>query len=253
MRGQKQNKKTQYIFNTLVHGKIQIILRKMKHYFYLWIGVVCVYKRITFLNGLIKGMFNQNLSLVTKIVSSVKKTSIFLFLLFSPWLAFNLSAQSMPVFPDSWLGVWEGELQIFSGQEVVQKVKMNVENLPTDTLDVYTWALIYGEDTLSGKRNYLLRPVDKKKGHWEIDERNSIFLDGRVVSNKFISVFSVKNNTLTSIMSVEDQNTLIFEIIIHGKESNRQTGNSVIEGENIPEVSNYPIIGYQMARLKKRN
>ncbi|MFZ1705002.1 MAG: hypothetical protein WAT79_11700 [Saprospiraceae bacterium] len=175
---------------------------------------------------------------------------IFLSSFYRDILAQNVT--SSPSFPEAWLGVWEGELDIYNGQKVVQKVKIKMENLATDTADIYSWILIYGEDEVAGKRDYLLRAVNKEKGHWEVDEKNAIFLDGYVVSNQFISTFLVQNNLITSIISKEDENTLIFEIIVHNNTPNRKTGNTKFQEENIPEVTNYPTIGYQYARLSKK-
>lgn len=160
-------------------------------------------------------------------------------------------SKKMPVFPHDWLGVWEGDIHIYKGQEIVQTVAMRVDNMPTEKEDVYTWALTYGDDTIAGRRDYVLRPVDKFKGLWETDEQNSIRLDGRVVGNAYISVFTVENNTLVSKMSVEETGKMVFEIIVYGKESSRTTGNTISGGEKIPEVLSYAITGYQKATLHK--
>ena len=175
----------------------------------------------------------------------------FLILLGSLSYSFGQVADKTPVFPDDWLGVWQGELHIYRGQEVVQTVPMRVDNLPTETEDVYTWALTYGEDTIAGKRDYVLRPVDKVKGLWETDEQNSIKLDGRVVGSAYVSVFSVEKNTLISKMSVEEPGTMVFEIVVYEKDPSRVTGNSESDGEKIPEVLSYKITGYQKAILLK--
>lgn len=166
--------------------------------------------------------------------------------------AFGQDAKKMPVFPDDWLGVWQGELHIYRGQEVVQTVPMRVDNLPTATVDVYTWALTYGEDTIAGKRDYVLRPVDKTKGFWETDEQNSIKLDGRIVGNAYVSVFTVEKNTLMSKMSIEEPGKMLFEIVVYEKDHSRVTGNSESDDEKIPEVLSYKITGYQKAILQKK-
>ncbi len=190
-------------------------------------------------------MFNQILSISKK---------IFILLMISGCWIFSLKAQSdsgMMLFPNQWLGIWEGELQIYKGQEVVQKVPMRVDNLGTDNPDVYIWALTYGSDTIAGRRNYLLKAKDRSRGVWEVDEQNGIFLEGKVVGNTFINVFSVMENTLISFMSVENEQTMKFEIIVYTKESTSKTGDLVHEGESIPAVFSYSITGYQKAVLKK--
>jgi hypothetical protein len=200
---------------------------------------------MTILNGLKNMMFNQILSISKK---------IFILIIISCCWIFSLKAQTdsgMMLFPNQWLGIWEGELHIYKGQEVVQKVPMRVDNLGTDNPDVYIWALTYGTDTIAGRRNYLLKAKDRSRGVWEVDEQNGIFLEGKVVGNTFINVFSVMENTLISSMSVENDETMKFEIIVYTKESTSKTGDLVHEGENIPAVFSYSITGYQKAVLKK--
>lgn len=200
---------------------------------------------MTILNGLKNMMFNQILSISKK---------IFILLMISGCWIFSLKAQAdsgILLFPNQWLGIWEGELQIYKGQEVVQKVPMRVDNLGTDNPDVYIWALTYGPDTIAGRRNYLLKAKDRSRGIWEVDEQNGIFLEGKVVGNTFINVFTVMENTLISSLSVENEQTIKFEIIVYTKESTSKTGDLVHEGENIPAVFSYSITGYQKAVLKK--
>jgi hypothetical protein len=111
--------------------------------------------------------------------------------------------------------------------------------------------LTYGTDTIAGRRNYLLKAKDRSSGIWEVDEQNGIFLEGKVVGNSFINVFTVMENTLISSMSVENDQTMKFEIIVYAKDSTSKTGDIIQEGENIPAVFSYSITGYQKAVLKK--
>lgn len=154
-------------------------------------------------------------------------------------------------FPDAWLGVWEGKLYIYQGQKVVQEILMKVENLPTDSTDIYTWALTYGEDKISGRRDYVLSPIDKDSGKWVIDEKNSIYLEGKVVANSFITLFQVSGNHLSTSMQLVDKSKMIFEIIVSGSAQSSVSGNTNVEGEEIPEVLSFPVKGYQRAVLTK--
>ena len=84
----------------------------------------------------------------------------------------NGFAQKSPVTP--FLGCWEGTLYWHQpGKKAPQTVKMQLIIQPTDTANVYTWQIIYG-DKNQDNRPYLLRPVDTAKGHWQVDERNGI-------------------------------------------------------------------------------
>lgn len=153
-------------------------------------------------------------------------------------------------FPESWIGKWQGTLEIFKGETVVQRVPMYLDHAETDTVGVYIWALIYGEDLKAGRRNYLLREKNKEMGHWIVDEQNSIFLDSYVLSNKLISHFSVMGTEITSIYTLEGEE-LIFEIIVNKAEILNKSGATIKDGEEIPEVLNYAVTSYQRAVLKR--
>jgi hypothetical protein len=156
------------------------------------------------------------------------------------------------VFPDDWLGIWEGTLDIYKNQKIVQSVPMRLEHLKTDSSGVYIWAIIYGEDKVNGRRSYELKPKDISKGHYVVDEKNGILLDGYVFANKYISNFEVMGNQLTSIYE-RNGDYLIFEIIVNTTAPIQITGNVKTEGEEtIPEVKSFQITGYQTATLKKR-
>jgi hypothetical protein len=157
-----------------------------------------------------------------------------------------------PVFPDDWMGVWEGNLHIYRQQQIIQSVPMIIENLPTDTVDVYTWGLTYITDNLKSRKPYVLRTADKSQGHYIIDEKNGILLDGYVIGNKFVCNFEVMTNRLTSVYEItEDQ--LIFEIIVTGiKEKTISPLNDKNEPNNNNEVKTYPVISYQKAILTRK-
>jgi hypothetical protein len=86
--------------------------------------------------------------------------------------------------------------------------------------------------------------------HWIVDEQNSIFLDAYVLSNKLISHFSVMGTEITSIYTLEGEE-MVFEIIVNEADILNKTGNTLIDGEEIPEVLNYAVTSYQRAVLKK--
>lgn len=191
---------------------------------------------------------------------SIKKLKMykpFLLLLFSiVTISFAIGQKSTShqhkTFPDEWLGVWEGTLHIYNHQNILQSIPITLENLPTDSADIFQWVIIYGEDKIKGKRDYVLKTKDKSKGHYVIDENNGILIDAYVVENKLISHFEVMGNHLTSIYERKDDQ-MIFEIIVNKSFPVQVSGNIKAEGqEDIPEVKSYPIIGYQKAILSRK-
>ncbi len=174
--------------------------------------------------------------------------STFIFVL----CTFTISAQDkLIIFPDDFFGIWEGPLNIYQGQTVAQTVVMRAVSLPTDTAGTYVWAIIYGQDTIKGLRDYEMRMVDKSKGHCIIDEKNGIILDSYFMGNKLVSNFTVMENQLLTMYELRGDE-LIFEVFVNKALPTRTSGNMIdVDGEKIPEVVSYQQIGYQRGVMKK--
>ncbi len=155
------------------------------------------------------------------------------------------------IFPDDWLGYWQGDLNIYGVTGLKQSLPMALDNAVTDIEGEYTWAIIYGQDTIAGRRDYSLKEVDKDNGHYVVDENNGILLDSYLIDNELISVFDVMGNTLTSTYKREDDK-MIFEIMMYKSEKNKLTGDTIIGLDTIPAVSTYRPVVRQKAILSKR-
>ena len=151
-------------------------------------------------------------------------------------------------FPKQFIGHWEGELKWYHpGKKEPQKFKMQLIVRPADTAGHYTWQIIYGENS-KDNRPYLLKPVDTAKGHWQVDERNSIILDQYWLGDKFTGAFTVGNNTIVDSYWIENGRLLVEFYTISAKPIAATGGKS----EDIPAVDSYSFKGYQKGVLKKR-
>ena len=107
---------------------------------------------------------------------------------------------------------------------------------------------------LNGKKDvraYRLKVVDKQKGHYRIDERNSIVIDGYLHNNNvFTSFFKVSNSYIITAYT-KKENSLLFEIISGDERAATSTGNTISDGEEIPEVNSYLVNGRQKVVLRK--
>ncbi len=160
------------------------------------------------------------------------------------------TSESAP-FPESWLGNWVGELNIYKENKLVQTLPMELEMLEIDSSNNYVWAIIYGEDKVAGRRSYELEIVDAEKGIYRIDEKNSIKLESYLFGNKLYSQFSVMGSQLLcTYEKVADK--MIFEIISGSVEPISITGKEIVEGEEIPEVKTFPINVMQKAILSQK-
>ncbi len=151
--------------------------------------------------------------------------------------------------PAEFIGHWEGQIQWFQTGKPEPKVfKMQLRVFPADTAGQYTWQLIYG-DTNQDDRPYLLKAVDSVKGHWVVDEKNSILLDQYYTGNRLCGSFSVGKNQIANCYWREGD-SLIVEFLTSSTDPVAVTGGV---SEDIPEVKSFMVKGYQRAVLRRKN
>ncbi len=151
-------------------------------------------------------------------------------------------------FPATFLGHWEGDLEWFqTGKKTPQKVNMQLFVAPSDSINTYTWKLVYGEKN-QDSRPYLIKAADSSKVHWIIDERNGILLDHYWTGNCLTGAFTVQQTTIINNFRVEGDQ-LIVEFYAIAAKPVRISGGS---GEEVPEVSSYGEKSYQKAVLRKK-
>ena len=161
-----------------------------------------------------------------------------------------ISQDTLP-FPQSWLGNWVGDLNIYRENKLVQTVPMELEMSSIDSSGNFVWAIIYGEDKEKGRRPYELQVVDAAKGHYLVDEKNTIQLETYLFQNKLYSWYQVQGNLLLSVYEkIGDQ--MIFEIVFGSQTPVSTTGGTTHNGEEIPPVDTYPISVVQRAVLTKQ-
>jgi hypothetical protein len=164
------------------------------------------------------------------------------------WLAMIISpafyAQSTG-FPKSWEGNWKGELLWYKGTaREPQKVNMELRIHGTDSLNKYSWQIIYGSES-KDNRPYTLIVKDTAKGHWVIDENNGIVLDQFWVAGKFCGAFTVGNSTIINNYWI-DNGKLMVEFYNISAKPIATTGKGT---EDSPTVDSYKVATYQKAVL----
>ncbi|MBP6430319.1 MAG: hypothetical protein KA319_00955 [Ferruginibacter sp.] len=155
-------------------------------------------------------------------------------------------AQKNKTFPQQFIGKWKGELQWMVAGKPTQKFKMQLNILPTDSANQYTWQIIYGG---AGKDNrpYILKPIDTAKGHWIVDERDGIILDSYVHGNCIHGAFTVQNNTIVDNYCVTG-NKMTVEFFSIKLVDKKQSGKGTNE---VPFVDSYRVGSYQTGVLTK--
>lgn len=159
-----------------------------------------------------------------------------------------VSADAQQTGIQAFVGRWEGTLHWYkAGEQQPQKVKMQLLIQPIDSIDGYTWQLVYGEQQ-QDNRPYLLKPVDTARGRWQVDERNGIVIDQYLVGNRLTSAFTVQSTTIVDSYSREGD-SLVAEFYSFTAKPVSTTGAGTDES---PLVSSYGAKGYQKAVLFRK-
>lgn len=112
-------------------------------------------------------------------------------------LAAALILAQRPVdFPADFVGEWRGDMVWDRpGQDKPQTVAMSLTIRPNGTADDHEYRLKYGDQE---PRPYVLRPKDRAKGHWQIDEGGGLVLDAFWVGGALVSAFEVGSQTIVT-------------------------------------------------------
>jgi len=168
----------------------------------------------------------------------------------SPFVKLDQPVSNTATFPETWAGVYRGTLDIYTATGLQQSVAMELEIAPIDKTDRWIWAITYGPDSVAGRRSYELITVDPAKGHYQIDEKNSIILDAYLRGDIFVSRFSVMGSLLDCTYE-KSGDEIIFTIVMGKETALLDTGGGIIAGDTIPVVNAYSVGVVQRGRLKR--
>lgn len=163
----------------------------------------------------------------------------------------DTQANKVYQFPEDWKGHWEGDLEIWTVDSVLQKVSMQ---LIIEGEEDVSWNIVYGEDGLDN-RKYFLRAINDQAGHYIIDEMDGIELDCYVKGNKLISGFDVQG----SFLSIQEEMTaegIIYEVVVYDANNIKYTSQTppdsltAVKPEDL--IKCYTNVSYQKALLKKK-
>lgn len=158
------------------------------------------------------------------------------------------SVHAQKSFPDSYVGYWKGDLDIYKGDSVALTIEFGLDVFPADS-GRYDWIISYYTTNDSGavdRRSYTLVPIDTAKGHWAIDENNGIVIDMYTTGNKVTSLFSVEGSMIQISYWLEGDE-MVMELFTYPEKENVKTGKGT---EEIPEVKVWKFTGYQLGRMK---
>ncbi len=165
---------------------------------------------------------------------------------------FSLISNAQESFPQSWLGSYKGDLLIYDADSVKMKLKMELFISKTKIDSVFNWTITYDVKNKKDVRAYSLVVVDRAKGHYKIDERNSIEIDSYLHNNNILTSFLKVNESYIIATYAKIEETIEFEIIAGKSTPVSTTGNQMINEEEIPQVDTFPVNGRQKAILIKQ-
>lgn len=144
-----------------------------------------------------------------------------------------------------WLGTWRGDLHIY-GARGHQQIPMEIRLAATDSSHRWAWTLVYKAEP-EDVRAYELVAIDTAKGHYQIDEKNSILLDAYLYGHTLSSRFQVDNSALLINYHFQPE-ALIFEVFFGPSDQRNETGQAV---EEVTHIYSYPLQGMHRATLHK--
>lgn len=156
------------------------------------------------------------------------------------------SPEKDAAFPSSWLGSWKGPSEVIRGGRVAMKFPMELHIEPMEGDGRFAWRIVYGEGERRQVRPYEIETVDAAKGHFRIDEKNSIVLDSYFENENLRSRFWVADNVIEATYA-RDGDTMIVTMTTFGAKPVTMTGG---EGR-VPPVASYGLRSVQRAVLKR--
>lgn len=146
------------------------------------------------------------------------------------------------VLPDSWDGVWSGEIKVIVDGETRHAVNMELTVAPIKGRSAKTWVIQYAGQP---PRPYEIISAPDGKGHFQVDEKNGTVLDAQLIGDTLHSAFSVGTVLLTSRFERRGRE-LHVEITSYdhsGKTSTTSTNSEAI---------NYPPQSVQVGILRRQ-
>jgi len=100
-------------------------------------------------------------------------------------------AATLPTLPPAWHGIWTGTCTVEGPARKHLEFPMELHVAPIEGRRAWTWRIVYGEGERRQVRPYELLPVAGGKGHFRVDEKNSIVIDSWLHGSTLYSRFEV--------------------------------------------------------------
>lgn len=153
--------------------------------------------------------------------------------------------EELPVLPEVWYGSWAGTLRITKEKGETEDVAMGMDIRPAPG-GKYTFRITYGDGAKKQVRDYELVPKPGKPGKFEVDEKNGIRLECRLVGNALYTLFQVGDALIQSRYE-RAGDVLKVEMTAYGMKDPLATK----PAGGGPEVRSPHLLSVQVAELKR--
>lgn len=171
-------------------------------------------------------------------------------LLIATILSLAITARAQKPFPENYIGKWKGQLEILSkdGPATTDVINVTFEVAPLSK-NVYQWRTTYNTNNGPMVKDYKLIADTLVKGHYIIDEGDSIALDAYNIGQKLYCTFEVDGLLFFSSYELQG-NQIVFEIAFGPFNNPRKTGDVKLPNGIVPKVMAYKTESVQRAVLK---
>lgn len=153
-------------------------------------------------------------------------------------------------FPESWAGVWSGQVQAHGPQGLLDQFSMQLTIAPTDAPGRFDWRMVLTNPSGSQEQPFSLLAVDRAVGRFAIDENNGVIVDASWIDNALYSHFDVAGSRV-QIRYLRRVLPGIDELIVEMTTARVEDAHSTGGNNGAPEVVTVPVRTVQRAVLRR--
>jgi hypothetical protein len=156
------------------------------------------------------------------------------------FLLLSVTIQAQVSFAEKCLGTWKGTMYISAQNEVKDSIPVQFTVADHPDAGAHSWKMEYISPSQPITKDYILRQIDLEKGLYAIDEGDGVVLDAYLFGNSLFSSFEVNDLYITTTYQIQEDQHLIFDLIVSKK------GQTTSKGE----IQNYVINNRQRVVLR---
>jgi len=153
-------------------------------------------------------------------------------------------------FPESWAGVWSGQVQAHGPQGLLDQFALQLTIAPTESPGRFDWRMVLTNPSGAQEQPFSLLAVDRAAGRFAIDENNGVIVDASWIDNALYSHFDVAGSRV-QIRYLRRVLPGIDELIVEMTNARVEDAHSTGGNNGAPEVVTVPVRTVQRAVLRR--